>query len=78
MCWLIGFLVGIAYAVVMFFLGTKFDNDAYYKGITLSTMQCIVVVLIIAVWPITIFIPKLRSPEFYANIKFRKKNDTRL
>lgn len=78
MCWLIGFLVGIAYAFVMFSLGTKFDNDAYYKGITLTTMQCIVVVLVIAVWPITIFIPKLRSPEFYANIKFRKKNDTRL
>ena len=78
MCWLIGFLIGIAYAIVIFFLASKFDNDAYYKGITLSTMQCIVVVLVIAVWPITIFIPKLRSPEFYANIKFRKKNDTRL
>lgn len=78
MCWLIGFLVGIAYAIVIFFLGTKFDNDAYYKGITLSTMQCIVFVLVIAVLPITIFIPKLRNPEFYANIKFRKKNDTRL
>lgn len=78
MCWLIGFLVGIAYAVVMFFLGTKFDNDTYYKGITLSTMQCWAFVLVIAVWPITIFIPKLRTPEFYANIKFRKKNDTRL
>ena len=78
MCWLIGFLVGIAYAFVMFSLGTKLDNDTYYKGITLTTMQCIVVVLVIAVWPITIFIPKLRTPEFYANIKFRKKNDTRL
>ena len=78
MCWLIGILVGITYAFVMFFLGSKFDNDTYYKGITLSTMQCIVVVLVIAVWPITIFISKLRTPEFYANIKFRKKNDTRL
>lgn len=78
MCWLIGFLIGIAYAFVMFFLGTKFDNDTYYKGITLSASQCIVFVLVIAVWPITIFIPKLMTPEFYANIKFRKKNDTRL
>ena len=78
MCWLIGILVGIAYAFVMFFFSTKLDNDIYYKGITLSTMQCVVAVLVIAVWPITIFIPKLRNPEFYANIKFRKKNDTRL
>ena len=57
MCWLIGILVGIAYAFVMFFLGTKFDNDAYNKGITLSTKQCWLVCLVLFVWPITIFIP---------------------
>lgn len=78
MCWLIGFLVGIAYAVVMFFLASKFDNDAYYKNITLTLGQCWIAFLVLLVWPITIFIPKLMTPEFYANIKFRKKNDTRL
>ena len=60
-----------SYAVII-------DNDAYNKGITLSTKQCWLVCLVLFVWPITIFIPKLRNPEFYANIKFRKKNDTRL
>lgn len=78
MCWLIGFLVGIAYAIVIFFLASKFDNDAYDKNITLTLGQCWIVFLVLFVWPITIFIPKLRNPEFYANIKFRKKNDTRL
>ena len=78
MCWLIGILIGIAYAIVIFFLASKFDNDAYYKNITLTLGQCWMVFWVLLVWPITIFIPKLRNPEFYANIKFRKKNDTRL
>ena len=77
MWWIIGFIMGIAYAFVMFFLGTKFDNETYYNGITLSAAQCMVFILVITVWPVTIFIPKLRKPEFYANSKFRrKKNDT--
>ena len=78
MCWLIGFLIGIAYAIVIFFLASKFDNDAYYKTITLTLGQWWIVFWVLLMWPITIFIPKLRNPEFYANIKFRKKNDTRL
>ena len=78
MCWLIGILVGIAYAFVMFFLATKFDNEAYNKNITPTLEQCWLICLVLFMWPITIFIPKLRNPEVYVNIKFRKKNDTRL
>lgn len=78
MCWLIGILVGIAYGIVMFFLASKLDNDAYYKGINLTLEQCWLICLVLFMWPLTIFIPKLRNVELYANIKFRKKNDTRL
>ena len=73
MCWLIGFLVGIAYAIVIFFLASKFDNDAYSKNITLTLGQCWLVFLVLFVWPITIFIPKLRNPEFYDSLKINRK-----
>lgn len=73
MWWFIGFLIGIAYTIVIFFLATKFDNDAYYKNITLTLGQCWIVLWVLLVWPITIFIPKLRNPEFYANLNFKRK-----
>jgi hypothetical protein len=73
MCWLIGILVGIAYGIVMFFLASKLDKDAYYKGINLTLEQCWLICLVLFMWPLTIFIPKLRNPEFYANLNFKRK-----
>lgn len=78
MWWIIGFLTGIIYSVVTFFLLCKFDNLAYSKGISLNVRQSLVFVGLLIIWPITIWIPKLRTPEFYYGLKLGVKNDTRL
>ena len=73
MWWIIGFVMGIIYVFVFFNLVAKFDNDTYDRGFTLTTAQTVAFIVSAYIWPITIFIPKLRNPEFYANLNFKRK-----
>ena len=67
-----GFVVGICYACVVFKFSTDLDNELYKKGYTLMGRQLYLAVLLCFLWPIMMFVPKFRDPDFYHNLKIKR------
>lgn len=55
MLWFFGFVIGVCYALVMFYFATKLDNYVYDKGITLTKSKLRILVCHIFAWPITMW-----------------------
>lgn len=72
MWWFFGFIIGMGYTCVTLKFSTDLDNELYEKGYTLMGRQLYIAVLLCFLWPITMFIPKFRDPDFYHNLKIKK------
>jgi uncharacterized membrane protein YhaH (DUF805 family) len=72
MWWFFWFIIGICYTCIVFKFSTDLDNELYKKGYTLKRKQIYFAVLMCFLWPITMFVPKFRDPDFYHNLKIKK------
>lgn len=72
MWWFFGFIVGMGYTCVTLKFSTDLDNELYQKGYNFNKKQLYLAAFMCFCWPIMMFVPKFRDPDFYYNIKFKK------